>query len=327
MTRGLILGKFMPLHRGHELLIRFGLRSVDELVVVVCSTDREPIPGRLRFEWVKQTFPEARVVHLHKDLPQEPAEHPDFWAIWRHELKAVAGGPVDMVFTSEDYGDRLAAELGALHVMVDRARATVPTSGTQIRAAPRATWGFISKAARPYFVKRVAIVGPESTGKSTMARHLAADLGTVHVEEYGRTVWDAEGGKATPDMMSRIAHGHRAIEEAAEQEAVRFLISDTDAMTTAWWSRELLGAVPADVEAMGREPRYALHLLLDVDVPWVQDGTRFFKDRRQRAFEDFKRMLDDRAWPYRIIRGGWTERQAEARRAVEELDRPEGPRG
>jgi HTH-type transcriptional repressor of NAD biosynthesis genes len=321
LTRGLLLGKFMPLHKGHELLIDFALNFADEVTVVVCSTDAEPIPGALRAEWVRRTFPRARVVNLHKDLPQEPPDHPDFWNIWRRELLAVADGQLDYVFTSEPYGDRLAAELGARHVMVDPARTMVPTSGTEIRAEPRANWDFLAEEARPYFVRRIAIVGPESTGKTTLARNLATELETVHVEEYGRLLWERERARATLETMSWIARGHRASEEALARQAKRYLICDTDAMTTRWWSQELFGKVPQDVEGMSREMRYSLHLLLAPDVPWVQDGTRFYGDRRERAFDDLQTMLRERGWPFEEIRGTWPERTEMALRAIGRLDK------
>ena len=84
--RGVIIGKFMPPHRGHEYLIDFGANYADEVVVMVCSIQREPIPGRLRFEWVRDYFPKVHVVHHDEEIPQEPQEHPDFWSIWQNAV-------------------------------------------------------------------------------------------------------------------------------------------------------------------------------------------------------------------------------------------------
>src|SRR5262249_56697885 len=87
MTTGRLLGKFLPPHLGHVYLVEFASRYVDQLTVVVCSLAREPIPGELRHRWMRELFPFDNVVHLRDELPQEPKEHPDFWALWKASLE------------------------------------------------------------------------------------------------------------------------------------------------------------------------------------------------------------------------------------------------
>ena len=152
-SHGMILGKFMPLTKGHCHLIATGLRMVDQLTVLVCTLRREPIDGALRYGWVRGSFPAARVVHVTDEVPSYPHEHPDFWPIWRELIGRYAPN-VDVVFTSETYGDRLAAELGARHVLVDLERRVVPISATQVRADPLAHWEYIPECVRPYFAER-----------------------------------------------------------------------------------------------------------------------------------------------------------------------------
>ena len=82
MTRGLVLGKFLPYHAGHAHLIRAARAQVDELVVLVCSVEREPIPGALRFRWVRDSHSDCRVVHVAEEVPQAPEDDPEFWPIW-----------------------------------------------------------------------------------------------------------------------------------------------------------------------------------------------------------------------------------------------------
>lgn len=75
---GMILGKFMPPHRGHQYLIDFARRYCDRLYVLVCTLEREPIDGSLRYHWMQELFPQPNVqlVHVTEDLPQEPDDHP-----------------------------------------------------------------------------------------------------------------------------------------------------------------------------------------------------------------------------------------------------------
>src|SRR5476649_1538413 len=185
MLHGLVIGKFLPYHRGHEHLIRVARAAVDELTILVCSIESEPIPGGVRHEWVRGANPTCRVIHVSEEVPQRPEDHPDFWAIWT-DLVARHAGRVDVVFTSEHYGAELAARLGARHECVDLDRRQVPVSGSAIRADPMANWDYLPEHVRPYFVRRVAVVGPESSGKTTLAQHLAEQFDTVWVREFGR---------------------------------------------------------------------------------------------------------------------------------------------
>ena len=79
----MILGKFMPPHAGHQYLVHFARNFVDRLTVLVCSLKSEPIAGELRYAWMRELFPDVRIVHITEELPQTPAEHPEFWTIWR----------------------------------------------------------------------------------------------------------------------------------------------------------------------------------------------------------------------------------------------------
>ncbi len=185
----MVLGKFMPPHLGHKYLIDFAAGLVDELTVLVCTRERQPIPGYLRYEWVRRSFGGVRVIHHTNELPDEPseAETPEqFWEVWRTSILSHLDAPPDFVFASEPYGVKLAEVLGARFIPGDAPRAMVPVSATAIRDNPARHWDFLLPAARSYFVRRVAIIGPESSGKSTLAKHLAARYDTKYVAEYAR---------------------------------------------------------------------------------------------------------------------------------------------
>src|SRR5207247_4890673 len=99
MTRGLVLGKFLPPHRGHQLLIENARAQVDRLTVLVCSLQAEPIPGSLRHRWVQQMYPDLEVVHVTDENPQEPDQHPEFWQIWVDTVRRACPQALDIVFT------------------------------------------------------------------------------------------------------------------------------------------------------------------------------------------------------------------------------------
>lgn len=316
---GLILGKFLPPHAGHEYLVRFGREFVERLTVLVCSLRREPIPGELRYGWMRELFPDVRVRHVTDDVPQEPSEHPQFWDIWRELVLREADGPIDYIFASETYGRRLAAEVGATFVPVDVERTQVPVSGTAIRTRPLANWSYLPECVRPYFVKRVCLFGPESTGKSTLARDLAARFQTQYVAEFARGWLDPKQGVCEAADIPIIARGQMAAEDALARRANRVLFCDTDPLLTTVWSDVLFGGCPEWIRAAAHARRYDLYLLTDVDVPWVDDAQRYLPHRRREFFERCQSLLVAQGRPFHVVRGTRDERFRSATAAVERL--------
>lgn len=309
----------MPPHNGHVGLCRAALRLCDQLTVLVCSRDIEPIPGRLRAMWMAELLPGARVVHMHRDIPQEPKDHHDFWAIWRNAVAEHHPEPVDRVFGSEAYIVKLAAELGAEPVLIDPQRIAFPVSGTMVRENPVANWAHIPGEVRPWYQKRVVTFGPESVGKTTLALKLGETFGGFHVPEYGR-VYDQYRGRGpwTADDFLRISEGHVAVREAVARNAGPILIEDTDPLLTAVWARMLRGE---SLPALEAETRLAdLYLLLDIDVPWRDDGTRYFDgEDRERFMMLCRELLARREARFVSVSGDWDKRLMTSEQAVEEL--------
>jgi HTH-type transcriptional regulator, transcriptional repressor of NAD biosynthesis genes len=315
-VRGLVLGKFLPYHAGHAHLIRTARAQVDELVVLVCSSEREPIPGHVRFDWVSASHPDCRVVHVSEEVPQAPDEHPDFWAIWT-DLIARYAGRVDVVFTSESYGDRLAECLGGRHVCVDPGRLEYPVSGTAIRNDPLAHWAYIPPVVRPSYVHRVALLGAESTGKTTLAQRLSAMFNTTWVPEFGRAYCEERDARElTLDDFDAIARGQIEAEDAAARLANRVLICDTDVRTTATWSDLIRGNRSAWLARVTAEREYSHVLLLADDVPWVDDGTRVLQNQRAQHTALLEAELRSSRQSYTAIAGGFDERFEQAAEVV-----------
>jgi NadR type nicotinamide-nucleotide adenylyltransferase len=319
MTTGLVLGKFYPLHRGHQLLVSFAQAYVDELTILVESTRQETIPGLKRVEWMRALFPNSRVLHLTDENPQSPAEHPDFWSIWLRSIrKHLPAGP-DYVFASEEYGDPLANILGAKFIPCNIERDIIPVSGTIIRADPLANWEYLPEVVRPYFLKRICIVGGESSGKSTLAQALASEFNTKHVPEYARIYLERRGGLCEKSDMLPIARGQIALEAAIAREANRFLISDTDALLSQVWSQFLFNEVSPELQALADTQHFDLYLLLAPDLPWVADSVRYLPHQRQEFFEQCRNLLDRTKRPYVIISGSGDARLQSAIEAVRSI--------
>lgn len=320
MTHGMVLGKFMPPHAGHVYLCEFARRWVDELTIVVGSTAAEPIPGAQRVAWMRELFPFDRVVHLANENPQRPWEHPDFWDIWKASLQGVLATRPDFVFGAEPYNADFAQVLGARFVAVDHGRTVVPVTATDIRADPLGHWQHIPRCVRPAFVKRVSIIGPESTGKTTLAQAVAEKLRTKWVPERAKMLRELNGGSLIGREWAEIVRGQIASEEALARDADRVLICDTDPLATTVWAEFLAGGCPQELRDLARRP-YDLTLLTTPDVPWDADDGRCVPGARGTFFARCEQALRAAGRSFVVITGGWEERLSVSLRAVEELVR------
>lgn len=317
--RGFTLGKFLPPHAGHLHLIREAAKQVDDLTVLVCTIKAEPIPGELRYSWMKELLPGVNVIHVTDEVPSYPNESPEFWPIWTSLLQREIHPETDVFFSSETYGNEVAERLGIEHVMIDLERIHVPVSATEIRLDPLTNWNFIPQIVRPYFTKKVVLIGPESTGKTIMAKLLAENFNTSWVEEYGRDYFIEKDGKLILEDISKIAEGQIKLEEEKMKEGHKVLFCDTDLIVTCIWSEIYFKECPLEVTRLSFERMYDLYLLMDIDIPWEDDGTREFPHLRQWHFDRIKEELDKRKLNYKIISGNFNERFLSAKRNVEEI--------
>lgn len=301
--KGFVLGKFLPPHNGHLHLIQSAMEMVEELTVLVCTIKKEPIPGILRYQWMKELLPRARVIHVTDEVPSYPHEDPEFWNIWTPLLKREISAGTEVFFSSEDYGDEVAERLGIEHVMIDKSRRVIPVSGTVIREQPFKYWDFIPENVRPYFIKRIVLTGPESTGKTTMAKKLAEEFNTVWVEEFGREYFVQKDGKLVLEDIQHIAEGQIKLEDEAALNANKLLFCDTDLIVTQIWSEIYFKTCPQDVIDKSYELKHDVYLLMDIDIPWEDDGTREFPHLRQWHFDRIKEELNARKLNYIVISG------------------------
>lgn len=318
MSSGLVLGKFLPPHKGHEFLINFAKEQVDRLYIVVDNISNEIISIKTRMDWIKKICPAAVVLTLKKQLPQYSEEADNFWEQWENGLKEILPEKIDCVFASETYGEMLARVLQAEFKMVDLERKNVCVCASDIRKNPFQYWDYISDYAKPYFVKKVCIFGPESTGKSTLTQKLAGHFNTYYVEEFARKIIEERGGNLSYEDMTLIAKGHDAEVNSALNAANKILFVDTDAITSKIWSIKLFGKYPAILDDIIAKTDYDLYLLLDVDVPWVEDIVRFFPEERKEFFDSCESELKKYYKNYKIISGNFIERYEKSVKAIEE---------
>src|SRR5450432_801236 len=320
--KGLVLGKFMPFHTGHIALIDFALANTDTLIILVCANKNEPINGYTRFNWLKDYYLHNKCIEVvyieYNDalLPATSVSSPQSAEKWAAYLKENFPG-IDLFISSEPYGEYVASYWGIVSLCFDKERTTVSVSATTIRNHPFKNWTYIPEIAQPYFVKKIGIVGAESTGKSILAERLAAYYKTVFVPEMARDII-AKTGDCTIEDLHTIAkvHAKTIIEKTAQ--ANKLLLVDTDITITRSYGNFLFNTPIRTEDWIMQANRFDLYLFLETDSPYVQDGTRLNKADRERLNLSHKNEFAKQCISYHTIFGNWEQRFTTAIKIIDQ---------
>ncbi|MFV0525016.1 MAG: AAA family ATPase [Acidimicrobiales bacterium] len=205
---------------------------------------------------------------------------------------------------------------------VDLERTTFPVSGTAMRADLRASFEWLVPSARAGLARRVVAIGTESSGKSTLAEALAAELGTVWVPERGRWYWEGRrhlGDQSwSSDEFVRTAQAQRRLEEDLARKAGNgVVVADTDALVTAVWHERYLGRADPGLDALAEGWVPDLYLVCRPDFGWVQDGTRESEAHRDGMQASMERRAQASGAEVVVLSGPHEQRVAKALAAIE----------
>jgi HTH-type transcriptional regulator, transcriptional repressor of NAD biosynthesis genes len=167
--------------------------------------------------------------------------------------------------------------------------------------------------------KLVCFYGPESTGKSVMAKKMADVYKTEYVPEVARELITSNDFTREDIILIGRAQTERIFAKA--RKANKILFCDTDLITTQIYSRQYLGMVPPLLYELESMVKYDLYLLFDVDVPWESDGMRDLGEEQKRLemLETFRVELHRRNIPYILVQGDWEERERIVKKAIKKL--------
>lgn len=320
---GLIVGKFSPLHKGHELLINRALEDCENLYIFSYYTPEfAGCEAHRREFWLKTLFPTAKVFVIDDDyvkkrfnisLPANDADDLEERRFVGFLWLNLVNKPLDAVFTSENYGEGYAEEMsryfanytdfpGVRHILVDLERKQIPISGTNLRSDIHGFKEYLSPVVYASFVERICFLGGESSGKSTLTECLAKELNTKFVAEYGRTLSEEKNNILVYEDLLKIAKTHIADEERLAAEADRYLFIDTSPLTTLLYSDYLFGKIDPELVWLSYR-RYDRTFLCAPDFPFVQDGWREDGGFRERQHEWYLNTLAERQIPYILLEG------------------------
>lgn len=171
---------------------------------------------------------------------------------------------------------------------------------------------------------RVVLYGPESTGKTTLAKALADHYQTVWVPEFARPYLqekrDKEEAVCTLDDLLIIAQGQLAAENAAIQKANKLILCDTNILVTKVWSEtHFKGYCAPELNTILAQTHYDLYLLTSIDVPWEKDDLRDRPNDREQMFTYFKQQLVTYNFPFLVLEGNPQERVEKSLTAIDQL--------
>ena len=321
MKRGLVIGKFLPPHKGHLALIDFAAKQCGELIVSISDAKDDVINAEMRLNWLKHLFKDQHTIKFYSlednfdNLQLSLEERTRAWA----DVVRKTYQPVDFIFSSEAYGEPFAKHLNAKHISFDPERKQFPVSASQIHKSPYRYWDFIPEVIKPYFVKKICFYGAESTGKSVMTKKMAERYETEFVPEVAREMIVSN----TFNREDIIAIGREQTARVFQQlkKANKILFCDTDLITTQIYSRHYLKVVPPVLYEFERMVQYDLYFLFEIDTEWVGDGLRDqgSAEARQNMHRIFKEELDRRKINYITVQGSWGERERIVSRAIDLL--------
>jgi NadR type nicotinamide-nucleotide adenylyltransferase len=307
-THGLTLGKFAPLHKGHQLVIETALAEMDEVSVIIYDAPEiTPIPLNIRSTWIKKLYPRVKVIEAW-DGPTEVRDTPEIKR--KHEkyiIEQLKVSDITHFYSSEFYGEHMSIALGAINRLVNPSRNIIPVSGEKIRQNPFLYREYISPIVYQDLITNIVFLGAPSTGKTTIASKMADEYKTVWMPEYGREYWESNqiNRRLSLEQLVEIAEGHLERENKLLYQANQYIFVDTNAITTFMFSMSYHQSALDRLAELANlaQSRYDIFFLCDTDIPyddtWDRSG-----DVNRKIFQ--KQIIGDliaRKIPFIVLSG------------------------
>ena len=327
---GMYGGSFNPLHMGHvDCIIQAANMCRELFIVLSIGHKRKEVDGRVRYRWIYQLtkhIGNVKIITLEDDAKSKEAYTEDYWYSDAEKVKAQVGKHIDVVFCGSDYDEssfwNKCYPDSELFIFERNG-----ISSTEIRENPYAHWEWIPNVVKPYYTKKVLLMGGESTGKSTITINLSNRFNTNYIDEAGRDISERSG---TDTMMlsedfTEILLQHKLNEIKAIEHSNKVLFIDTDTLVTQFFMNFFedpgIEKNKALSDAIDGVNAYDLILYLEPDVEFVQDGGRseVIRDDRERYSEQIKELIRSHGKTFVTVSGSYQERYEAAVKEVNKI--------
>jgi HTH-type transcriptional repressor of NAD biosynthesis genes len=345
--KGLVVGKFSPQHFGHEALIELAVLQCEQVLILsytnpeFAKCDRET-----RERWLKSRFPQQEVVVLDATTYQDLIKKSGYTYAWDNiphnddpqdvhihfcaqVLLCLLGTSVDAVFSSEASGEPFAqyltdyfnTYLGTTftveHVMYDQERKHAPIRSATIRENPAASRSYISSNVYSSLLPRLAILGGESSGKTTLAKALAAQLNTGWVSEYNRDMREKHCGDLRYEDFLHIAETQVKSERVlARRSANGVLICDTTPLMTLFYCQKMFRENSHQRLRQLAGRLYDYTVVCAPTITFEQGSFRQTESLQQEMHTWILQQLDIQGIQYLVVDGTVEERVAQVSRLL-----------
>lgn len=310
-THGLIFATALLPTVGHQHLISFAANFVDQVHVIISTRSQEPTNFHQRVSGLASESNVQFYEHSDDDAPQNPSSEHDtaFWEYWSNVVRERVTDKIDYVFASELYGQQVADSISAEFIPVDIAREVQPVKGTEVRKHLFDLQCEIAASFKEYLSLNVVLFGPESCGKTTMARRLAKHFNGVYLPEWARPYLETVGPKVTEHKLKQIVNGQYASERAAESIDTLITFKDTDLLTTLGFYLYNGITQPEQLQWMIDEYPNDLYIVMNDKIAFEPDPLRYGGDKRETSKQFWIDVLESEDREYYVVRSTDPDKQ------------------
>ena len=314
---GLYVGKFLSYHKGHQFYINYFSNLCEKLKLVLCVREKDRVPYMIRKKWFEEDiiYNKFGEISNHENIEifmlneDNNVDYPEGLKNWCPQFKKLVG-EVDIMFGNEEYVINCAKEMGIDYYVPDLSRKKLDISSTKILDNKLKYYDLITTVAKPYFNRKVLIIGPESTGKTTLTKMLTEHFNGVYIQEYGREYYENQVLRTgihgfnhwTVKEFENIAeHQNNLIIEQLEKPS-KILFVDTDALSTEIYSNLYIRQTSTKLQSIIKQQIFDLIIFLDSNnTLYKEDGTRILKNERDFVSNYIKYSLNFFKKPFVVI--------------------------